>query len=255
MALIWLDTTSPAVRSAVVSGGWGKAPHSEHGLPVPAEGVIDPIAAALAQASERLSRLVGYSVHPAGTAVERFTPAVKPLKLPLQMMPLRLVQTVTKLDAEGDLIPVTDQWYSWVNGIQFAPRNISYGSLSWMCSAQGPWHYEVRYRFGSTVTNDARAAVLSLAHQYWLASSGCFECDACTLPDNVTSVTREGISYSMDTPTPLTGGYDKVGLAEVDRWVDGVNPKRAGARSGVWAGDVVPGVIVSLRDARPTWAV
>ena len=135
----------------------------------------------------------------------------------------------------------------------FAPRRSSYGSLCWACAAQEPWYYEVRYRFGSTITYDARAAVLALAHQYWLASSGCDECDECTLPDNVTSVTREGISYAMDTPTPISGGYDKVGLAEVDRWVAGVNPTLAGAKSGVWAGDMVPGVIVSLRDARPTW--
>lgn len=254
MALIWLDPTNPAVRSAVVSGGWGKAPHSEHGLPVPAAGTIDPIATALQQASERLSRLTGYSIHPAGTAVERFTAAIKPLKLRLQMQPLRLVQTVTKQDVDGAMITVSEQWHPWVNGVEFAPRRLSIGGQSYLCSDQGPWYYEVRYRFGSTITYDARAAVLSLAHQYWLAAAGCTECDECTLPDNVTSVTREGISYSMDTPTPVSGGYDKVGLAEVDRWVDGVNPQRAAARSGVWAGDITPGVIVSLRDARPTWA-
>lgn len=254
MALIWLDPTDPAVRSAVVSGGWGKAPHSTHGLPVPPDGQIDPIAVALTQASERLSRLTGYTIHPAGTAVEQFTAEVRPIRLTLQMRPLRLVQTVTKKNAAGSMVPVTDQWFPWVNSIQFSPRHTAYGSLGWLCAAQEPWYYEVRYRFGSTITYDARASVLALAHQYWLASSGCSECDECTLPDNVTSVTREGISYSMDTPTPVAGGYDKVGLASVDRWVGSVNPQRAGAKSGVWNGEAVPGVVVSLQDARPTWA-
>jgi len=252
MALIWLDPTSPPVRSAVISGGWGRAPHSAHGTPVPPSDEIDPVAVALARASERLARLTGSAVHPAGTAIEQFTGGIRPARLRLQMQPVRLVQTVSRRGADGTLAPTTEQWFPWTGGIQFAAPRL-YGGVG-LCSDLGPWHYEVRYRFGSTITAGAREAVLELAHQFWLASSRCEDCDECALPDNVTSVTREGLTYSMDTPSPLVGGYDKTGLLEVDRWVGSVNPRSALAPAGVYTGDVLPGVIRSLVDARPTWA-
>lgn len=252
--MIWLDPASPPVRSAVHSGAWGREPHSTYGETVPPPPEIDHIAEALAIASQELAVLTGFAVHPAGTAVEDFNavPAVRSLKL--FYSPVRLIQGVTKVAADGTETPMTPGQWVWFGGhLRFTTGYVTGNAARYCLPGPGAEMVAVTYRFGSTITQAARAAVLELAHEHWLRLHPCDECGDCRLPSNTTSVTREGISMELAGPE----GYletGRTGLPGVDAWIAGVNPRQALRRSGIYDPESPPGVIRSVQVARPTWA-
>lgn len=247
----WLTVTDPAVRSAVVSGAWGKAPHSPHGVPVPVDD-IDTIAVALQVASDLLTRLTGFAVHPSGTAVEQFSCTPRARRLSPSFGPMRSATTVKRLHPDGTTETLLTGWLMWQGSVHFGyGTTYSYYTLDrWyreiICIRPLAQEFlELTYVFGSTITASARRAVLYLANQIWLVSNGCSECEDCKLPERTTAVVREGISYTLsDTTDFLYGG--KTGLPSVDGWVAGVNPRQATRRPAVYDPAAPPGVIKSL---------
>jgi len=252
--LTWLDPATPAVRSAVVSGGWGRAPHSGHDVPPADPDAIDPIADALRMASEQLTRLTGFAIHPAGSADEEFVATAQISHLSLQMTPVKTIRKVQVRTEAGTLEDYAGAWWRWQNGLHFTPaaqRNPLYPGL--VCgNGQAARYLMVTYNFGSSITVSARTAVLTLAHEFWLAIDRCDDCAECTLPDTVTNVVREGITYTMDNPA-LSDTWDRTGVSGVDRWVNRINPHGARARSGIYDPASPPGVIRRVVGARPTW--
>lgn len=251
--MIWLDPTSPAVRSAVVSGAWGKAPHTDHAWPVAEAGEIDTITDALQVASEILQRYTGFTIHPAGTAVETFIATLQVRRLSPTFTPLRTLVSVTRQNTvEGvvELDPAT--WGVTNNSILFTPEPLWDWPLEWYyrrilrCVPPGESTFTVEYQFGSTITAGARRAVITLAHQFYLETSSC---ESCELPGRTTSVLREGLTLDLDT----TALRSQLGLPEVDAWLDAVNPNKATRRPGVWTPDSPPPAVKSLRSARPDW--
>jgi hypothetical protein len=252
--MIWLDPTSPAVRSAVISGVWGRDPHSTHGNPVPASPEIDDISHALAVASQQLSALTGFAVHPAGTAVEEFVASPGARALRFFYSPVRSVQTVVRVATDGTETTMTaGQYVVFAGQLRFAQPYAAGHAARYCAPGPGVEMVRVTYRFGSTVGESARAAVLELAHEHWLRSNRCDECDECRLPDTTTNVTREGISMEL-APNEGYLAAGRTGLPGVDAWIAGVNPRQALRRSGVYDPESPPGVVRSVQVARPSWA-
>jgi hypothetical protein len=257
---VWLDPLDPANRSAVVSGAYGKAPHSEHGNPVPTGDAVDPIAEALAQASDVLDRLTGFFFHPAVQVEEDFTPTPRVTRLYPSFTPVRSVLSVTRMTTGASQEAPLPAFTLFGDALYFAPTGTNYGYYDgWLwgwcgCRAERLEQLRVLYNAGSTITASARRAVISLAHEYWLAMARCEECDTCALPDRTTSVVREGLSYTVaDAEDPLNPGH--TGLLGVDAWVRMVNPHKATRPSGVWTPDQPPPVVHSVRTARPIFPV
>jgi hypothetical protein len=266
--MLWLDPTAAPVRSAVVSGGWGRAPHSDHAYPNPGPTGIDTIGTALAVACDVLDRFAGFAVHPAGVAVEDFIATPSARRLSPTFAPLRAVNSVEHQQlAFGSFCEqATASWTIVGNSIVFAQVGTHFASLEWWArtnlgyssfdiTGRPFWSqdrqlvFSVEYTFGSTITASARAAVVSLAHQLYLRDNPCSGCGECVLPSRTTQVTREGITMDMDV-TSLDG---LTGLPEVDLWLKTVNPKGALRKPGVWTPDSPPPVAKSVRVARPTW--
>lgn len=250
----WLNPKDYAVRSAVVSGAWGRAPHSEHGNPIPAAGEIDAVAEALAVASDILSRLTAFQVHPALQVVEDFTCHPRVTRLYPTYVPVRDVVSVSVDGFPAD--PPIVGWVTFGYALQFAPTpNIDLrGWLNSFCATEyhDVEHLRIMYNASSTVTASARKAVLELAHEYWVDTEGCDECGACKLPDRTTSVQRAGISYQMSDPQEA----DQValtGLSSVDRWVRTMNPFNIRVRPGVWTPDSPPPAVHTVNTAIPTF--
>lgn len=65
--------------------------------------------------------------------------------------------------------------------------------------------------------------------------------EACRLPSNAVSVTREGITISMARPGAERGSSGLTGLVDVDMWLHAVNPQKLTRRSSVWTPDVPNG--------------
>lgn len=74
----------------------------------------------------------------------------------------------------------------------------------------------VRYVRGLPVPAGGAQAAGRLAAQVYLQ---CIGDKRCRLPQNVTQVTRQGVSATFDPPEP-----GKTGLPDVDLWVQSVNP-------------------------------
>jgi hypothetical protein len=260
--MIWLDPLSPPARSAVVSGGWGKEPHSEHYLPPPSDDEIDVIAVALEVASSILTPLTGFRIHPAGFAEEDFLGTPRLRRLTPSLGPLRAVVSLDWVLDGGVTGEVTVPWVLHGDTIRLK----SYQGLEpWdrdtfpvtavVCSSRGDGEQiRLSYQFGSTITASARRAVLMLAHQFWLETAQCSTCGECELPTRTTTVTREGISYTMLDPQDYLD-RGKTGLPSVDLWIATVNPRRALRAPGVWSPDAPPPAMRSIRSARPLFEV
>lgn len=247
--MIWLDPTSPPVRSAVVSGVWGKEPHSEHGHPLAAE--IDIITASLQVASDILAPLTAYRIHPAGIAVEDFDANPRAHRLSPNYAPIRNVLAVERVLSDS-LETVEDSWWVQGNNIRFEDRRMT--AIGLACGPQRLGErIRVTYQFGSTITASARRAVLWLAHQFWLEAAGCEDCGECQLPGRTTSVQREGLSYTLIDPQDyLREG--KTGVPTVDLWIATVNPRRQHRPAAVHTPDSPPPENISIQSARPVWA-
>lgn len=259
--MIWLDPLSPPVRSAVVSGGWGKEPHSVHYLPPPTdEDEIDVISAALEVASNILTPLTGFRIHPAGFAEEDFLGTPRLRRLSPSLGPLRAVVSLDWVLDGGVTEEVTVPWVLHGDTIRIrGNRELDawdrIPSPVLVCSSRGEEEQiRLNYRFGSTITASARRAVLMLAHQFWLETAQCSECGECELPTRTTTVTREGISYTMLDPQDYLD-RGKTGLPSVDLWIATVNPRRATRAPGVWSPDAPPPAQRSIRSARPLFEV
>jgi hypothetical protein len=257
VASSWLNPHDPAVRSAVVSGVWGKAPHSPNGHPVQVEPEeIDIITAALQVASAILTPLTAYRIHSAGVAVEDFQATRRAHRLSLNYAPVRHVLSVERVTMDA-IEDITEAWQQQGNNIRFenaargyygmGPRGLFCGEM------QETDRLRVTYQFGSTITASARRAVLWLAHQFWLEAAGCDDCGECQLPGRTTSVQREGLQFTLLDPQDyLREG--KTGVPSVDLWISSVNPKRAIRPAGVYSPESPPAENISISTVRPVWS-
>lgn len=98
--------------------------------------------------------------------------------------------------------------------------------------ATEPGTFAVTYWRGLRLPAGGRRAVSALMVEFDKARCGD---GTCRLPDRVTSVVREGVTYTMlDDPTQL---FDRgrTGLNDVDMWLAAVNPSGARTRMRVWS--------------------
>ena len=269
----WLNPLDPRVRSAVVSGAWGRSPHSAHYQVPPADpDEIDVISDVLEQASDVLTGLTAATIHPPLQVVEDFVCYPGTGRLTPSVSPLRSVVALVVIGDDGSAGTGVGDWVLFGDSVRFVRQDETYRPLSWLgweyldlaavwalrlgCACPSVQRLRMTYNAGSTVTARARAAVLSLAHEFYLQVAPCDECGSCRLPTRTTAVVREGLTYSL--ADPLTPGVapGATGLPDIDLWVQQVNPYRVRRQSGVWSNDAPPPVqrsIVSAREQFPPY--
>lgn len=97
----------------------------------------------------------------------------------------------------------------------------------------------VRYYYGTGVPAGGRAAVLRLAEELLIASIG----GDCKLPKRVTSVSRQGLSWTLLDPQDfLKDG--RTGIYEIDLLLRALNPAGALRRARVFSPDIPNGNVV-----------
>ncbi len=105
-----------------------------------------------------------------------------------------------------------------------------------------PGTFSITYRTGNAVPPGGRMAVTDLAVQLWKACRGG---KGCTLPERVTQVVREGITYTLlDQLDVFERG--RTGLNRVDLWLSAVNPHATRAPMRAYSPD-------TIRSRRTTW--
>lgn len=259
----WLNPLDSKVRSAVVSGFWGRTPHSAHWATPPTDpDEIDVIADVLEQASDVLTGLTGGSVHPAMQVVEDFVCYPGTSRLSPSYLPLRQVVALQSVTDQGALTASLSGVVAHADNVRFVDADAvtpfgytwtDLGALWFLqlqCACPQLARLRLTYDAGSTISASARQAVISLAHEFYLRVSPCDECGTCRLPLRTTSVVREGISYNVGDPLGPGAQSGATGLPDVDLWLRGVNPRATSRPSAVYTSDAPPPVVRSLVTAR-----
>lgn len=271
----WLNAADPAVRAAVVSGVYGKTPHSPHHAPVPTDRTeIDVIAAALDVASDSLTTLTAGAIHPALQMVEDFVCYPQTLALTPSLGPVQPDVTLWAMQDDGTPLVEVEAAQVFGGSVRFVHRGerANYGPVgqpmyyadqvvdlrwAWIramgCGCPPNPRLRLIYDAGSTISASARAAVLALAHELYLQAEPCDECGECRLPLRTTSVQREGISFTLADPADPSNPRSGTGLPEVDLWVQQVNPYRASRVPRVYDATRPPPVVQSIISATPVF--
>ena len=108
---------------------------------------------------------------------------------------------------------------------EFSLRNNSYlvrkNALPWVLDPV--YELEVTYTYGTPPPAAGKRAAIRLANELILHSMGSA---ACALPERISSVARQGVSYTiMDPQEFISNG--KVGIYEIDLFLAAVNPNKA----------------------------
>lgn len=232
----WVDCTDPLVISAIVTG----CADPSYVVPDPPD---DTVCLSVGVASDILARLSGFTVHPAGTVTEDFVAVPTVHRLSPNFRPITDVISVNRMlnDCTLDSVDI-DGWCVFGQSIYFSPTQcnlVSFYRDVCNCLPVSREMLRVEYTVGNTVTDAAERAVLYLARQLWL------ECHPdegdCELPDRVTTVNREGLSYTIFDPAEYLQ-QGRTGVPRVDLWLASINPSRALRPSGVYTPDSPPPV-------------
>lgn len=105
----------------------------------------------------------------------------------------------------------------------------------------GRWNFDtgvtVSYTYGMNPPSAGRLAAILLGDEMLLAYT---DPDGCSLPERLTNVTRQGLSFSLqDLEASLSAG--NIGIYEVDLFLSTVNPTRALAKPRVFSPDIPSG--------------
>jgi hypothetical protein len=214
--VLWVDPADPDVVSRFPGGD------------------PDDIAGAIAVASSLLTRLTAFLVHPAGVNREDYTSAVPITRLTPMFRPITRIISVERRDQDGGSEDVT-------------PLYSAHGGNVWLVGATGmaarcrpgPEMLTMRYEYGSTVGPAARRAVIAYAEQLWLMDNP--EAGECRLPERVTSVNREGVSWTVIDPQQYLD-KGRTGMPGIDQFISAVNPAGAKRPASVHSPDAPPGV-------------
>lgn len=149
-------------------------------------------------------------------------------ELRLRHQPVRSIQSISYLGRTLD-----PSEYSLRNNAYVVRKN----SLLWVLSPV--LELEVSYTYGTPPPAAGRRAAIRLANELilWDKGSG-----ACSLPERISSVARQGVSYTMMDPQEFISN-GKVGIYEIDLFLAAVNPTKAKKRPKVF----LPGATRSER--------
>lgn len=115
---------------------------------------------------------------------------------------------------------------------EYSLRNNSYlvrhNALPWVLDPVN--ELSVTYTFGTPPPMAGKRAAIRLANELILSDKGS---GACSLPERISSVNRQGVSYTvMDPQEFISNG--KVGIYEIDLFLAAVNPNKAKKRPKVF---------------------
>lgn len=175
----------------------------------------------------------GWSNNPAGWMTAPGWGGGHPRTMAVQLEPDARVITRVELGDGSDLDPTAYRltaagWAERTDGQAFA-----------LCGSEGPT--TIHYDKGQAPPAGGVAACVNLAIE--LVRSWCGEA-GCAIPPNASTITRQGITITMDPSAFLK--EKRTGVPIVDLWIEAVNPRRAdGTRptrgGSVWSPDIPVG--------------
>lgn len=149
------------------------------------------------------------------------------------------IESIVEIRIDGQLLDPADY------RVDNRRKLVAQGSFCWpkcqdmTAPAGGPNTWTVEYLRGTPVPEAGRWAAGLLACE--LVKSCSPDATDCALPDNVKTVTREGLTLEM-APFIIGGAdgeiaFGRTGVPEVDMWLTAVNPHKVRSRSRVYSPD------------------
>ena len=128
-----------------------------------------------------------------------------------------------------------------VGGSELGPSSYAIYDYSFIAAPNDCWltcdDVEVTYSYGTAPPALGRIAAKALADQYLLAMAGD---DDCTLPQRVTQISRQGVSWTLLDPQEFLD-KGRTGIYQVDLFLATVNPDGAKMRARVFSPDLMRG--------------
>lgn len=154
--------------------------------------------------------------------------------------------------------PVRSLTHVSINGSSVLPSDyvlIDHASVGFAPGAScAAYCVEVSYVWGSNPPISGKAAAVTLANEFLLSWDNSSEC---RLPQRVTNVTRQGVSWTILDPQDFLN-QGRTGIYEVDLFLRSINPSQAVKRARVFSPDVPRASVVTelepppLLDATPS---
>lgn len=168
---------------------------------------------ALREATWILNALMSGKLHPEQCWIDDYV--LHGCNLVLRQGPVNVVARVEALSLCSQDAPVLlDSTYQWCwrgdNRVSFCCSTDIYKRL---CGCKDD-AVRVYYQTKSNLPPGTEARIIWLAQQYLLASTG----QACSLPERVTSITRQGVSWTMLDPMDFLG-VGLTGVGRIDTWL------------------------------------
>lgn len=134
--------------------------------------------------------------------------------------------------------PITNILTVTIDGVAFT----DYGMYrnGWLERTDGQsWNVcggdtSVTYQYGEPPPRGGKQATIDLAYEMGREQVGDGDC---RLPNNVVSITRQGVTIQRLAATDFQALY-RTGLPEVDRWLVAVNPESRPTHARVWSPDL-----------------
>lgn len=141
----------------------------------------------------------------------------------LRLRGRKVIKVHTVREADGDIVDPNKYYLADHSTIYGAPNS------NW-----NPFNVEVTYTYGSPPPTSGRVAAKILATELVKLYEGD---ESCALPQRVTSVSRQGVSYTVLDNQDFIEEM-RTGLYAVDLFLKTVNPDRARARARVFSPDI-----------------
>lgn len=136
---------------------------------------------------------------------------------------------------DGELLEEGVDYTLYPRGALFRAHGVSWPtSQDLMAPYDAPGAFSVLYWRGVRVPVAGRRAVTALACQIY---KKCVGDGSCELPERVTQVNRDGLTFTMIDPMRFLD-QGRTGLADVDLWLAAVNPRGNLQPSLVWSPDL-----------------
>ena len=183
--------------------------------------------AAIQEATWLLWSLTGKQYHGIECRLDEYQSRPGLCRIRLAHQPVDTVFSVERVDDCTDEVTEVDNWCSLSGGsVRVCCRGsggdlgivgFEYTGLAGVCHCDNGI-VRIQYRVGDNLPPGAERAAMKLAWEFWKSAHG----QACSLPERITNVTRQGVTWiTLDPLDFLDKGL--TGIGSIDQWISGVN--------------------------------
>ena len=180
---------------------------------------LDDADLAVTEATWMLNALTGNRFHGVECRADIYRVPGRTKKIILEHGPIDEVFSVASIDLDTGVETELEGWRQNPGDVVKLPT-VAQANLGFTGCAAQERMLKITYRSKPNLPPGTQRAVTKLAYEFWRSHHGM----SCSLPERVTSVSREGINWTLLDPLDfLQRGL--TGIGSIDQWVTALNMK------------------------------